>query len=288
MLDKIHMTYSRKSLKRFAIRLVLLTFVGMGLAFSGCQIEKPAGPPPRAQEPVVRVKIAGPVQTIPLAVDGPFSLNLANKQVAFRSAAMTASSLKMEGDVLCIGKRRVKIDEFCDIVPDYDGTISVDYRYYRGFLRVYPSYGGQFIVVNHVRIESYLPGVLPGELPRLFSSETYKALAIAARTFALYEKYTVPGRKQWDVLANEGSQMYLGKSAETAKSVSAVQATYGIVLTAELPGGSKIFPAYYSSTCGGWTQPAVSLANVDPSIRPLRGAVRCTSCNISPHYTWTG
>lgn len=145
---------------------------------------------------------------------------------------------------------------------------------------------GQLLAVNHVQIEDYLKGVLPGELPNRFSPETFKAQAIAARTFVLYEKYTAPGRKKWDVVATEGSQMYPGKSAETPKSLYAVEKTRGIVLTGNTNRGWKIFPAYYSSTCGGRTQAATYLSNIDPQIKPLQGNVVCNGCRISPHYRW--
>ena len=96
-----------------------------------------------------------------------------------------------------------------------------------------------------------------------------------------------PPRKKWDVVATEGSQMYLGRSAETGKSIQAVQATRGIVLTANTGKGWKIFPAYYSSTCGGRTQSATFLANINPLIMPLQGNVVCSDCTASPYHHWT-
>ncbi len=238
-------------------------------------------------EPVVRVKLAGPAYSVPISINGPFNAYSYNGRLVFQGSGLNNTQVKVEGDMLCLGNQRFRIDDYCDLIPERKGTLAVDYRSYWGWLRLYRTNDGQLIAVNHVAIEGYLRGVLPGELPARFSVECFKAQAITARTFALYEKFTAPPRKKWDVVATEGSQMYLGRSVETNKAIQAVQATRGIVLTANIGRGWKIFPAYYSSTCGGRTQSATYLANIDPRIQPLQGNVVCNSCTISPHYQWT-
>jgi len=260
------------------------------LLFAGCRGGQPFfGPKPsKVPEPIVRVRIVGPAYTIPVSVSGPFTLAGFDGKTLFQGSGLPYTPIKTDGDVLCLGNKRIPIADYCELIPGRNGALAVNSTNYRGWLRLYRTTDGQLIGVNHVKIEDYLKGVLPGEMLPKFGLETYKAQAIAARTFALYEKYTAPGSKKWDVLATEGSQMYPGLSAETEKSVRAVDATRGIVLTAELPGrGWKIFPTYYASACGGRTQAAVHLANISPAIQPLRGNVVCRDCRPSRYYTWT-
>jgi stage II sporulation protein D len=224
--------------------------------------------------------------SVPLAINGPFKVQV-NGQTVYQASSLASTQVQPYGNVIAFGSRQIPVGNYCDVIPDCSGTICVGGQYYRGNIRLHIA-SGQIYAVNHVSAEDYLKGVIPGEMPARFSLEAYKAQAVAARTFALYEKFSLSNNRTWDVLANEGSQMYLGKSGENAKGNQAVEATRGVVLTGTTKAhGRKIFPAYFSSTCGGWTQPAIYLANVDPDIVPLRGGVKCDGCAISPHRNWT-
>jgi stage II sporulation protein D len=114
-----------------------------------------------------------------------------------------------------------------------------------------------------------------------------RAQAIAARTYAWYEKQTMGHSRNWDVKATESSQMYIGTSREgkAVEAESAVHDTQGLVCTWDSPEGERIFCTYYSSTCGGSTQNAAPVKNV-PAIPPLMGGVACEFCRESPHYRW--
>lgn len=276
-----------KQIWRKAFVIAFLLFLGtMCAIFPGCQSPKPTpSGAVEGKEPIIRAKIFDSAMTVPLSVQGPFKVQC-NGQTVHQAGSLNRTEVRAQGNAFCFGNQQVAAGSWCDIVPDYNGTICVNGQYYRGSVRLHNT-GGQVYVVNHVRIEDYLKGVIPGEMPKRFSLEAYKVQAIAARTFALYEKFSSQSSKTWDVLANEGSQMYLGKSGENTQGNEAVDATRGIVLTATTKNrGRKIFPAYFSSTCGGWTQPAIYLANVDPSIAPLRGGVKCDGCAISNHRNW--
>lgn len=276
---------------RRRVRFGILFVVLLCVPFSGCRWGD--GPPITTQkgkvpEPIIRVKLMGPAPFVPVAIDGPYTAYSFNGKAILQGPSLPYAEVKLEGDVLSLGTQRVRIGDYCDLVPNRKGSLALDRQYYRGSLRLCRTADGQLLAVNHIPIEDYLKGVLRGELPNTFGLESYKALAVAARTFALYSRATVSGRRTWDVSADEGSQMYLGRSGETDKAIQAVEATRGVVLTADMGSrGWKIFPAYYSSTCGGKTQAGVFLAaNLDPRIAPLKGGVRCSGCVISPRYQW--
>lgn len=269
---------------------IFLSLVAIFL-FPGCRIAKKAAvvPSEEVPEPVIRVKLAGPADKVLVAIDGDFEIYDSRSQVLGYGRRLAAGNCYVAGDKLMFGVRGVCFGrgDYCDVVPKENGVLSVNNRYYRGSLRIY-RVGEKVLLVNHVRIEDYLKGVLPGELPKRFEQETFKAQAICARTFALYEKYTLRGARRWDVTATEASQVYFGKSVEISKANRAVELTRGIVLTAMYSDGKwKIFPTYYSSTCGGWTQSAKSISNISYDIKPLRGGVKCDTCKISPYYRWS-
>ena len=132
------------------------------------------------------------------------------------------------------------------------GTAPATPRPYRGQFKFIPVTATKFDVINEVDIDAYVAGVVARELLRGWHEETYKAQAIIARTYAIYEIKTIGQGRAWDVYNDERSQVYGGIPDETDKSRAAVNATMGIVATYAPPGGEPhIFKAYFSSCCGG-------------------------------------
>lgn len=169
--------------------------------------------------------------------------------------------------------------------PAAIGSLRIEKHAYRGRYRLVPTSGGKFDVVNDVDVESYLQGVLARELLPTWQPEAYKAQGIAARTYALYEARTSGGGRQFDLYADQRSQVYGGIAAETSKSRDAVEATRGVVLASGPAGQERIFKAYFSSCCGGITQSATD-AFGDPSIEPLSDQNIGPRCIASPRFNW--
>jgi stage II sporulation protein D len=171
------------------------------------------------------------------------------------------------------------------IQPAFDGAVTLDGKPYRGEYRFVPVAPGRFDVVNDVKLESYLKGVLPGELPAAWNIEAYKAQAITARTYALYEIARGTKGRPYDVFDDTRSQVYDGMKAETPKSAEAADETGGVVVAYGTPGQERIFKAYFSSCCGGVGQSVTDAFNEDP-IPPLVEKGVGGLCNASPKYNW--
>ena len=186
-------------------------------------------------------------------------------------------------NVLILGNRRVR-GPVVRVLPEQDGTLAYNDRHYRGYL-VVKSQDGGFLSINVVDIESYLRGVLRGELPRYFHPETFRVQAIVSRTYALYQRYVNGQRRTWDVTADTSSQVYRGVEGEGSKSNDAVDATAGLVCAWDSPKGRKIFCTYFSSTCGGMNQDVVNVKG-GPAIAPLGGGVICKHCATSEWFRW--
>jgi stage II sporulation protein D len=196
---------------------------------------------------------------------------------------------------MVVGPHRITA-EVIDLVPEAGQRIELlmpaggnkeVMRRYPGFLRCLLKNDGTADIINVVDVEAYLRGVLRGEVPPNWHRETYKAQAIAARTYVLYEKGTVGRNRHWDVTSTARSQMYVGidRNTEKTKAARAVDATRGIVLTWPYPEGDRIFCAYYSAVCGGTTQDA-SLVGDTEHIPPLAGGVECEYCWRAPKGTY--
>jgi stage II sporulation protein D len=165
------------------------------------------------------------------------------------------------------------------------GMLLVDGAAYRGHYRLVPAGPDRFDVVNHVDLDEYLYSVISRELYRNWHEEAYRAQAIAARTYALFEKNVRRGTRYWDVWPDERSQVYGGLAAETARSREAVDATRGIVLAYGPEGEARIFKTYYSSCCGGVTQNVEDVFG-GPPIPPLSAQFVGPVCSASRTFNW--
>jgi SpoIID/LytB domain protein len=123
------------------------------------------------------------------------------------------------------------------------------YDQYRGTLRILTSSVAPTVtVVNELRMEQYLPGVVPAEMPATWPTEALKAQTIAARSYAA--RRLRPGVSYYDVTDTTSSQVYRGVLGEKAQTNAAVKATAGIVLKS----GSSIANTLFHSTAGGATE----------------------------------
>lgn len=137
--------------------------------------------------------------------------------------------------------------------PGRTPTLELDGQSFRGRLEVLPVNGG-LSVVNVVELEDYLQGVIKDEIPPGWPAEAAKAMAIAARTYAVFQRQQNPSAL-FSLRATTASQVYGGAGGEDARTSWAVQATRGQILTF---GGQPI-SAFYHSCSGGATENALDV-----------------------------
>ncbi len=116
---------------------------------------------------------------------------------------------------------------------------------YRGAL-VARATGGNILVINQLRSEAYVKGVVPNEVPSSWPAAALEAQAIVARSYGLATERDGP----FDHYADTRSQVYGGKDSETKETNKAVSATAKKVVTYR--GDPAI--TYYFSTSGGRTE----------------------------------
>jgi len=164
------------------------------------------------------------------------------------------------------------------LTPGKPFVMEINGRQYRGNLKLLVNDDGKsFDVINSLPIEAYLAGVVGAEMPSYWEPEALKAQAVAARTYCLYYKQRFGVGRSWDVSSTQATQVYRGVSAETLTIWDAVNQTAGEVLYCRYEDGMrKIFPTYYSSTCGGHTESSKNVFGGD-YFEPL-GGVKCPYC----------
>jgi stage II sporulation protein D len=121
-------------------------------------------------------------------------------------------------------------------------------RAYRGRLRTAITAAGTRVTVNNLGLEGYLRGVVPLEIPALWSADAVRAQAVAARTYASYER-AHPRSSAYQLCDTASCQVYGGYDAEHPAANRAIAATRNQILTS---GGAAAFTQFGSSS-GGWT-----------------------------------
>jgi SpoIID/LytB domain protein len=134
-------------------------------------------------------------------------------------------------------------------------------REYRGSVRAVPtgaSPGQRTVVVTS--LPDYLRSVVPSEMPAGWSAAALQAQAVAARTYALYDRAHEPAGSAYDTCDSTSCQVFSGaaeytlggsllRSFEATSSDTAVTATRGQV---RLYSSALAF-TQFSASNGGWT-----------------------------------
>ena len=249
----------------------------------------PAAPPPNT--PVVRVRRHAGVSQATLRCAALPTVKAESEMAALRLNMPydtdAAVALREDGGWEISGVAVPGRGELT-IWPSEDASVSVNGKAYRGTFRLVPVGGAgatTFDVVNDVDIDGYLKGVLARELLRGWNEETYRAQAIVARTYALYESRMRGRDNHWDLFPDQRSQVYGGYADETARSRQAAEDTAGVVLAYGQPGQERIFKTYFSACCGGVTQSADD-AFGEAYIVPLSDQNLQGLCSQAPRYNW--
>lgn len=160
-----------------------------------------------------------------------------------------------------------------------DGVLKYNGSSYRGSLRL-TSDGVRLQVLNQLSLEDYVKGVLPSEMSPGWHEEALKAQAVAARTFAMYNRSN-GGHKAsgYDLCSSSHCQVYSGMAAETEATSSAVDATRGQVMYYE---HQVIYAAFHSSS-GGATE---NSEEVWGTYQPYLCSVTDDDSK-SPYHDWT-
>jgi stage II sporulation protein D len=263
----------------------------LALCFAGCAAPVNITSPPAliatpVGVPIVRVRLLANQTHLTISASAspsyatdsnPYRRSLSLSPQAHYTLTFSPAGWSLGGSPLGLGK--------LTIFPAADGTVAINNRRYRGEYQLVPISSAAFDVINQVDVENYLKGVILGEMYPSWPYEAYRAQAVAARTYAIYESRTAPAGQAWNLYADTRSQVYEGMKGESRLGNQAVDSTRGIVLAYGPRGQERIFCAYFSSCSGGITQDSSAVFGFD--LPPLRAHLVGNFCAGSPHYLWT-
>ena len=126
-------------------------------------------------------------------------------------------------------------------------------RKYHGMIEIRP-YSRGLYVINHIRTETYLEGVLNAEISTQWHMDVVKAQAIIARTYALFKR-RARNNKWWHLTSGSRDQNYMGANMVDKKGKRAIRETKGIVVHYR----GQLAQTFYHSNCGGVTEDPAAL-----------------------------
>ena len=227
---------------------------------------------------IMRVLVLDNRDLISLVVKGAYRIYSMPSEKLLTGGYILHTKVRASEQGIMFGSRELKFSKIRITVPE-GSLIYLDGRSFRGAMDIMKNDSMKLAVINRVALEEYLYGVLYNEVSHRWPIEAIKAQGIAARTFALYQARQNK-LQDYDLTDDIYSQVYGGATSERWSTTRAVKLTLGRVLTYK----GDIFPTYYHATCGGKTEDAANLWNID--IEPLKGS-ECGFCKESPHYKWT-
>jgi len=227
----------------------------------------------------IRVAVVREDPEVSLQVHGRFTiLTLQTGHTIQQGKRLPPVAVRAVPEGIAFGREILRVGGL-RIEPERQATISLNGRRLRGALEIRRQQNQTLLVINLVALEDYLRGVLSKEAPDYWPPEALKAIAIAARTYALYQRFT-KASGDYDVTGDVMSQDYGGRSEEKAATSRMVSSTAGLIILHQ----GRLFPTFYHSTCGGMTEHGRVMGDYD--LPPLQGGVACTFCSASPFFRW--
>jgi len=177
-----------------------------------------------------------------------------------------------------VGEEEWKSDDIR--VTSKDKRIWVNGKPYGGIVTIHKN-KRRLLAINHIPIEEYLKGLLPGEMPSGWPLEALKAQAVAARTYALYVRDTkIRGKSKdlFDLRATVEDQVFTGKPNSHPNINRAVDETRAEILMYH----SKPIKTRFHSTCGGKTETSIHVWGEND----ISQSISDPYCRRSPHSRW--
>lgn len=207
-----------------------------------------------------------------------------------------SSSTGLNGDIVEVNKNLVMMTNSNNIIFGFDssvgeyivspknGDLTNNISYYadtpyRGGFGAKRVNTNDITIINYIRLDEYLYGVVPREMSKTWPIEALKAQAIVARNYAVANqgKFSYYG---FNLDNTVNSQVYAGYAWEGPLSNQAVDETSGL----SLRYGDTLVNAYYHSNSGGRTE---NSENVWSSVVPYLKGVDDPFSLGAPNDSWS-
>lgn len=211
-------------------------------------------------QPDVKVRIAKRVTEASLFIEGAFEIRAYFTEETLGSGRGGLSgTIALGSSGFILRDRPIKMNRLRILSPN---PIVIDGTAYAREIHLIRRDNG-FDIINKVKLEHYLAGVLGSEMPITWPEDALKAQAVAARTYALFNMKTREGR-DFHLESTTASQVFGGHTTDI-RANRIIDATSGLIMVYDW----KLFPAYFHSSSGGYSADASGIFN--NYLPPLQG-----------------
>jgi stage II sporulation protein D len=238
-------------------------------------------------EHAIRVGLTDSARVLSIRSSSPFFLKLPSGK---RFKISDGVTVRRQGEVLLLNNRTIPASivfveggdgmYHVQVVASAANSVAQNVKKewsVRGPLEIQSLPSG-LAVINQIGLETYVAGVVSGEVSPKWPLEALKAQAVAARTYVLYKQ--VENQQQpFDVFASVLDQVYHGHAARAESVLRAVAETKGHVVTYD----RRPIYAAYSSTAAGPTEDALYVWALN---LPYLKGVNCPFDEQAPRYDW--
>ncbi|MDR3048616.1 MAG: SpoIID/LytB domain-containing protein [Elusimicrobiota bacterium] len=224
---------------------------------------------------IIRVGVI--TDTPSVNVGGSASFSIIDNSGKRYNLSQGMTKLAYSGGQMLLGKNKLALPIR---VESAKGLVYAGKTAYRGYILISKTANNKVNVVNILRFEDYLKGVVPKESSAKWPLETLKAQAVISRTYAIANmgKHRAQG---FDLCDGTHCQVFGGASAEVPIGNEAVVETAGEVLTYKDRYAQTVFHA----NCGGHTESPKYVWGWTDIPEYLEG-VRCKYCSDAPYSAW--
>ena len=188
---------------------------------------------------------------------------------------------------LSAGKINVKIKDKEAVILNKSYKLPIKFVSSKCFLVNNKIYRGNIIIkgkniINELKMEDYLKGILPKEASASWNLETLKAQAVISRTYAL-KNIGRHSKEGFDICSQVHCQVYGGASCETKNCNQAVYDTkQEVVLYKDEPAQT-----FFHSSCAGHTEDPKFVWQWKTETPEYLKGIKDEYCKDNPHQTWT-
>ncbi len=233
------------------------------------------------EEPTIRVGLSdGQSAASVVADDAYVARDALTRQELGNFSKNKVTKVTVQGRQLAVNGKAVSAKEIRFSIADSRTMryLSVAGKKYHGDIVLRLAQNGTITVINEVKFDNYIDGVISKEMGPSWPIEALKAQAVAARTFAAYS-LGLHDEDGYDVCATTHCQVYGGIGAESPEGLRAVSATRGEVMTYQ---DKPIYAAFHASS-GGMTAGSEEAGGIP---LPYLQAVRDHYDDATPNRNW--
>lgn len=184
------------------------------------------------------------------------------------------------------GKIKIELRNNKAIIFDKSYSLPIKFISKKYFLVNDKIYRGNIIInpnniINELKMEDYLKGILPKEANSSWNLETLKAQAVISRTYAL-KNLGKHSKEGYDICSKVHCQVYGGASCETKNCNKAVHDTEKEVVLYN----NELAQTFFHASCGGHTEDPKYVWQWKQNTPPYLKGIKDTYCKDNPHKTW--